>query len=113
MHPTHSSRYNYLVDADIAMDDKFLFRIQVLEDQRFIECLDRKNDISYEITLGGEFWWHSRPLRLTSLGHEFVEALNQRVGWVAKPSNQEGTVFYELAAIRICLSNFENFQTGF
>ena len=55
MHPTHSSRYNYLVDADIAMDDKFLFRIQVLEDQRFIECLDRKNDISYEITLGGEF----------------------------------------------------------
>ena len=70
-----------LVDAGIEMDDKFLFHIQVLEDQRFIECLDRKSDIGYEIVLGGEFRWHSRPLRLTSSGHEFVEALNQAEIW--------------------------------
>ncbi len=70
-----------MADAGIEMDDKFLFHIQILEDQGFIECLDKTSDIGYEILLGGQFRWHSRPLRLTSSGHEFVEALNQAEIW--------------------------------
>jgi len=70
-----------MTDVGIEMDDKFLFHIQILEDQGFIECLDKTSDIGYEIVLNGQFRWHSRPLRLTSSGHEFVEALNQAEIW--------------------------------
>ena len=63
------------------MDDKFLFHIQILEDQDLIEALDKKSDLGYEITLGGEYRWQSRPLRLTASGHEFVEAMNKSEIW--------------------------------
>jgi len=70
-----------VVKKGIEMDDKFLFHIQILEDQGFIECLDKKSDIGYEITLGGNFEWKSRPLRLTASGHEFSEAINRPEIW--------------------------------
>lgn len=70
-----------IIGKGIEMDDKFLFHIQILEDQGFVECLDKKSDIGYEITLGGEFEWRSRPLRLTASGHEFVEAINRSEIW--------------------------------
>lgn len=69
------------IDKGVEIDDKFLFHIQILEDQNFVECLDKKSDIGYEITLGGEFEWKSRPLRLTAAGHEFVEAINRSEIW--------------------------------
>ena len=70
------------IDNEIEIDDKFLFHIQILEDQKFVECLDKKSEIGYEITLGGEFEWSSRPLRLTAVGHEFVEAINRDEIWL-------------------------------
>ena len=72
---------NAFIERGMEMDDKFLFHIQILEDQRFIECLDKKSDLGYEITLGGEYRWQSRPLRLTASGHEFVEAMNNAEIW--------------------------------
>ncbi len=65
----------------IGIDEKFLFHIRILEDQHLIECLDKKSEIGYEITLGGSFEWKSRPLRLTALGHEFTEAINRPEIW--------------------------------
>ena len=70
-----------LMERGIEMDDKFLFHIQILEDQVLIEALDKKSDLGYEITLGGEYRWQSRPLRLTASGHEFVEAMNKSEIW--------------------------------
>ena len=70
-----------MVDKGIDIDDKFLFHIQILEDQHFVECLDKKSEIGYEITLGGDFEWKSRPLRLTASGHEFTEAINRPEIW--------------------------------
>lgn len=70
-----------ILDRGLDMDDKFLFHMQILEDQMFIQSLDKKSDIGYEIMLGGEFKWHSRPLRLTASGHEFVEAINRSEIW--------------------------------
>ena len=70
-----------ITEQGFEMDDKFLFHMQVLEDQEFIECLDKQSDLGYEITLGGEFRWHSRPLRLTAAGHEFVDAINRDDIW--------------------------------
>ena len=65
----------------LAIDDKFLFHMQILEDQHFIECLDKMSELGYEIKLGGQFEWKSRPLRLTSAGHEFVDAINRAEIW--------------------------------
>ena len=70
-----------IVKKGIDTDDKFLFHIQILEDQHFIECLDKRSDLGYEITLGGSFEWKSRPLRLTAAGHEFTEAINRPEIW--------------------------------
>lgn len=70
-----------IMEKDITLDDKFLFHMQILEDQGFIECLDKQSDLGYEITLGGQFQWNSRPLRLTASGHEFVEAINRSEIW--------------------------------
>ena len=70
-----------IVTKGIDTDDKFLFHIQILEDQHFIECLDKRSDLGYEITLGGSFEWKSRPLRLTAAGHEFTEAINRPEIW--------------------------------
>ena len=70
-----------LTRKGIEIDDKFLFHIQILEDQQFVECLDKRSDIGYEITLGGNFEWKSRPLRLTTSGHEFTEAINRPEIW--------------------------------
>lgn len=70
-----------IMEKGIDMDDKFLFHMQILEDQKFIESLDKMSDIGYEITLGGTFKWQSRPLRLTASGHEFVEAINRSEIW--------------------------------
>ena len=70
-----------IIEKGIEIDDKFLFHFQILEDQHFIECLDKRSDIGYEITLGGDFEWKSRPLRLTASGHEFTEAINRPEIW--------------------------------
>ena len=70
-----------IIDKGIKTDDKFLFHMQILEDQHFIECLDKTSALGYEITLGGNFEWKSRPLRLTASGHEFTEAINRAEIW--------------------------------
>lgn len=70
-----------LTNKGMELDDKFLFHIQILEDQHFVECLDKRSDLGYEITLGGNYEWKSRPLRLTASGHEFTEAINRPEIW--------------------------------
>ncbi len=64
--------------ADIGTDDKFLFHMQLLEDQAFVECLNRDKNLGYVIAMAGNFEWHSRPMRLSAAGHEFADALNRK-----------------------------------
>jgi len=64
--------------ANIEMNDLFLFHIQILEDQKFIEAYNEDNFIGYHIALGGNFEWVSQNLRLTATGHEFAESLNKK-----------------------------------
>ena len=100
-----------LLHDGVELDDKFLFHMQILEDQRFVECLDRRLDLGYEITLGGEFIWHSRPLRLTAAGHEFVEALNRSEIWeVIKAEFQDASVATLTTAAKGLLEAFARKQ---
>ncbi|HEX9593979.1 MAG TPA: hypothetical protein VGB12_11660 [bacterium] len=100
-----------LLHDGVELDDKFLFHMQILEDQRFVECLDRRLDLGYEITLGGEFTWHSRPLRLTAAGHEFVDALNRSEIWeVIKAEFQDASVATLTTAAKGLLEAFARKQ---
>jgi hypothetical protein len=64
--------------ANVAVDDKFLFHMQLLEDQSFVECLNKDKNLGYIIAMGGNFEWISRPLRLSAAGHEFADALSRK-----------------------------------
>lgn len=100
-----------ILDKGIAMDDKFLFHMQILEDQGFIECLDQQSDLGYEIKLGGNFEWKSRPLRLTAAGHEFIEALNKPEIWeILKDEFQDASLSTLKSAAKSLLAAFAKKQ---
>lgn len=64
--------------AKIEIDEKFLFHMQILEDQHFVQAYNDENSLGYHVTLGGNFEWVSQNLRLTAAGHEFAESLNKK-----------------------------------
>ena len=100
-----------LMERGVEMDDKFLFHIQILEDQDLIEALDKKSDLGYEITLGGEYRWQSRPLRLTASGHEFVEAMNRSEIWeIIKEEFKDSSLSTIKSAATILLKAFAKKQ---
>jgi hypothetical protein len=102
-----------ICDKGIEVDDKFLFHMQILEDQKFIECLDKMSDFGYEITLGGEFKWNSRPLRLTASGHEFLEAINRPEIWdVLKAEFRDASLSTLKSVAGTLLSAFARKQLG-
>ncbi|RLB75537.1 MAG: hypothetical protein DRH24_19455 [Deltaproteobacteria bacterium] len=67
----------------LKIDDRFLFHMQILEDQKIIERFDKEQDIGlgYSIAGSGVFQWIGTPLRLTANGHEFTDALNKTEVW--------------------------------
>ena len=102
-----------IMQQGIEIDDKFLFHMQILEDQQFIECLDKKSDLGYEITLGGNFEWSSRPLRLTASGHEFLEAINRPEIWdVLKAEFKDASLSTLKSAAQTLLLAFAKKQIG-
>lgn len=102
-----------ILEQGFEMDDAFLFHMQILEDQELIEPLDKKSDLGYEITLGGEYTWQSRPLRLTTSGHEFVEALNRSEIWnVISEEFQDASLSTIKSAATTLLKAFAKKQLG-
>ena len=102
-----------IMETGIDLDDRFLFHMQILEDQGFVECLDKKSELGYEITLGGDFEWKSRPLRLTAAGHEFAEALNRPEIWeVLKGEFKDASLSTLRSAAKILLLAFAKKQLG-
>lgn len=102
-----------ICEKGIEMDDKFLFHMQILEDQHFIECLDKRSELGYQIHLGGEFEWKSRPLRLTAVGHEFVEAINRPEIWdVLKDEFKDSSLSTLKSAAQTLLVAFARKQLG-
>ena len=75
------SELRHFQKRGIEVDQKFLFHMQLLEDQSFVEPLNKGEGLGYVVALGGNFEWISKPLRLTASGHEFAEALNRKEVW--------------------------------
>ena len=102
-----------LLDRGIERDDKFLFHMQILEDQGFVECLDKRSELGDEITLGGDFEWESRPLRLTASGHEFTEAINRPEIWdILKDEFRDASLSTLKSAATTLLVAFARKQIG-
>ena len=60
--------------------DDFIFHLQILNDQHLIE---RESGAGLGYTKGadGHICWSVVPLRLTSQGHDFIEALRNNEVW--------------------------------
>ena len=102
-----------ILKRGIEMDDRFLFHMQILEDQGLVECLDKRSDLGYEINLGGAFTWQSRPLRLTAAGHELAEAMNRREIWeILKGEFTDASLSTLKAAATTLLVGFAKKQIG-
>lgn len=71
------------------MKKKFIFHLQILEDQHFIEGQD-KGGLGYSITPYGKTSWSVIPLRLTAQGHEFIESIQNKEIWNTIKSDFKG-----------------------
>jgi predicted nucleotide-binding protein len=62
-------------------DPKFEFHMMILADHGFIAQDDGSHGIGLEKSLDGFCQWSVLPLRLTSPGHQFIEALSNEEVW--------------------------------
>jgi hypothetical protein len=70
--------------AGIPFDDQeFYFHLRLLNDDGFVEREDGEPGIGAERSADGMLEWSVLPLRLTSAGHTFAEALRSRPGFEA------------------------------
>ena len=67
-------------------DDKFLFHLQILEDQGLVEG-DKDIGLGYQRSVDGFISWGTIPLRLTAMGHDFIEALHNKEVWETIKTN--------------------------
>jgi hypothetical protein len=62
-------------------EDRFEFHMKILDDQRLIEQDDGDRGFGLIKSLDGHRSWSILPLRLTSSGHHFIEALSNKEVW--------------------------------
>lgn len=74
----HYAKISNFKNAGLEIDDKFLFHMQILEDQGFVKGYSEENNLGYQVSLAGTFVWIDQNLRLTASGHEFTDALNKK-----------------------------------
>lgn len=71
-----------LVDKNEISDEKFIFHMQILSDKQLIVTdSDNSSDIGVSRTGNGQVSWRVTHLRLTSIGHDFIEALTNDTVW--------------------------------
>lgn len=59
----------------------FLFHMRLLEDRGLMERVDGGNGFGTVETLDGTTHWSVLPLRLTAVGHDFLDALRNKEVW--------------------------------
>ncbi len=62
-------------------DDKFIFHMRLLEDRCLITRTDGDSGFGSVESLDGMVHWAVMPLRLTSNGHDFIDALRNQEVW--------------------------------
>lgn len=83
----------YLEEAGVTPDGKMLFHLQLLNDNGFIQPIDKDSKFGFMESVGEEFGWTDTNLRLTAQGHEFIEALDKEEVWnVIKDQFRDATL---------------------
>lgn len=62
-------------------DSRLIFHLQLLADQGFVKREDGRHGLGYTKGADGHVTWFAIPLRLTSQGHTFIEALRNSDVW--------------------------------
>ena len=72
--------YNVLKSAALTADaNTFLFHLQQVEDEGCIERADKKPGLGYVFSMKGDgVTWEFVPLRMTSSGFQFLDALRNK-----------------------------------
>lgn len=75
--------YDLVDDKNDISDETFIFHMQILSDQKLIvtDGSDNSSDIGVSRTGNGQVCWRVTHLRLTSTGHDFIEALTNDTVW--------------------------------
>ncbi|MGP3074804.1 DUF2513 domain-containing protein, partial [Serratia ureilytica] len=63
---------------------EFIFHMRLLDDNKFITRIDGEPGFGHkyiQFMNGFKYRWMSTPLRLTSSGHDFIDALRQKEVW--------------------------------
>ena len=60
---------------------KFVFHMRLLDDRQLIMRSDGQSGLGTFETLDGKLHWTACPLRLTALGHDFLDALRNQEVW--------------------------------
>jgi hypothetical protein len=68
-------------------DSQFYFHLRLLQDQGFVEREDGEYGLGVQIGAAGDHSWSVIPLRLTSSGHEFAEAMSHSQAFAAVKSS--------------------------
>jgi hypothetical protein len=61
--------------------DKFVFHMRLLEDRQLMTRTDGHRGFGAVETLDGKVHWAVMPLRLTAIGHDFLDALRNQEVW--------------------------------
>lgn len=61
--------------------DEFLFHMRLLEDRQLITRTDGRDGFGAVESLDGLVHWAVMPLRLTAVGHDFLDALRNQEVW--------------------------------
>jgi hypothetical protein len=65
------------------MENEFMFHLRLLNDSDFVEREDGDSGIGLYRSIDGLYSWSAVPLRLTSSGHEFAQAMENEHGFQA------------------------------
>jgi len=95
----HYTDLSNIKESGIDIDDKFVFHMQILEDQNFVEGYGENRTLTYSVTINGRFVWTGNIMRLTASGHEFAESLNKKEVFEVLAEEFKGVSIGTLSAV--------------
>lgn len=94
-------------------NDEFYFHLRLLNDDRFVEREDEEPGIGVDRSADGMYQWSVLPLRLTSAGHTFAQALRSDTGFAAVKKTFAGTSLSVMRDIAVAAFKGELAKHGF
>jgi hypothetical protein len=92
---------------------EFYFHLRLLNDDGFIEREDADRGIGVDRSADGMYQWSVLPLRLTSAGHTFAQAMRSDTGFAAVKKSFVGSSLSLMRDIAVAAFKGELAKHGF